>query len=187
MVRDLLDLLPFDADRHAEPSPVRAGVSRDGAVLSLQYVLRNPAQRWRLTAPRTAPARADRLWEHTCFEAFVAPEDSSVYWEIDLAASGDWNVYRFDGYRRGIRTDEHVLPPTVRATASPAGFLTLAATLDLTPLATIASSNLAVGLAAVLESQDGTLWYWALRHAAGRPDFHQRESFVVRLATKERA
>ena len=28
----------------------------------------------RLAIPRRAPsARADKLWEHTCFEAFIAP------------------------------------------------------------------------------------------------------------------
>jgi hypothetical protein len=75
----------------------------------------------------------------------------------------------------------------VRATGSPAGSLTIAATLDLTPLVPIASSPLDVGLAAVLESPDGTLSYWALRHAAGRPDFHHRETFVVRLAAEEGA
>jgi hypothetical protein len=185
-MRRLLDLQPFDADRQTEPTPLRAGVSCDGTVLSLQYVLRHPTERWRLAVPRAAPARADRLWEHTCFEAFLAPENSSSYWEINLASNGDWNVYRFDGYRRGMRIDEQAPPPVVRATGSP-GDLTLAATLDLTPLVTVASSRLDVGLAAVLESHDGTLSYWALRHAAGRPDFHHRETFVVRLAAEEHA
>jgi hypothetical protein len=40
---------------------------------------------------------------------------------------------------------------------------------------------LRIGLAAILEDLDGSLSYWALAHAPGRPDFHRRESFVLQL------
>jgi hypothetical protein len=38
-----------------------------------------------------------------------------------------------------------------------------------------------IGLAAVLETMDGDLGYWALSHPADHPDFHRRESFVFQL------
>ena len=32
----------------------------------------------------------------------------------------------------------------------------------------------------VVETRDGDLSYWALRHVAGRPDFHHPHAFAVR-------
>lgn len=38
-----------------------------------------------------------------------------------------------------------------------------------------------LGLAAVVEEDNGNLSYWALRHCAGRPDFHHPAGFVLEL------
>ena len=40
---------------------------------------------------------------------------------------------------------------------------------------------LRLALSAVVEADDGTLSYWALRHPPGRPDFHHADGFVLRL------
>ena len=46
---------------------------------------------------------------------------------------------------------------------------------------------LRLGLSAVLESPDGSLHYWALRHGhPGAPDFHDPESFTLRLGSDRR-
>ena len=49
--------------------------------------------------------------------------------------------------------------------------------------AVIASTGeaLQLGLAAVIESADGALSYWALRHPPGEPDFHHRDAFALAL------
>ena len=39
-----------------------------------------------------------------------------------------------------------------------------------------------LGLSAVCEARDGSLQYWALRHPAERPDFHDRRSFALAVA-----
>jgi len=41
--------------------------------------------------------------------------------------------------------------------------------------------GLRVALATMLEAIDGSLSYWALRHAPGRPDFHHRDGFALTL------
>jgi hypothetical protein len=43
------------------------------------------------------------------------------------------------------------------------------------------AGKVALGLAAVIEEQDGALSYWALRHPAGTPDFHHPEAFALAL------
>lgn len=177
----LLEMQPCRRAR-GEVSPVlRAAVERTGERLRLRYVLAGPLGRLRIPpAPGTA-TRADRLWEHTCFEAFLAPAGAAAYWELNLAASGDWNAYRFDGYRAGMRPEPRAVAPAIEVAHASCGTLTVHATVDLTRLRELTSTALDVSLAAVLEANDGTLSYWALAHASARPDFHRRETFVVRL------
>ena len=45
-----------------------------------------------------------------------------------------------------------------------------------------AGSALRLGLTAVIEDRTQGLSYWALKHAAEKPDFHRAESFQVALA-----
>jgi hypothetical protein len=53
-----------------------------------------------------AGGRADALWQHTCFEAFVAPEDAPGYHEFNFSPSLDWAIYRFSAYREGMSPAE---------------------------------------------------------------------------------
>jgi hypothetical protein len=160
---------------------LRAGLGREDGSLVLRYVLAGPASRIRLPSPATPATRADRLWEHTCFEAFLSPPGGEAYWEVNLAPSGDWNMYRFDGYREGMRPEPRALAPAVELERASCGTLTVRARLDLAAIAELVAGPLDVGLAAVLEANDGTRSYWAVRHATTTPDFHRRESFVGRL------
>ena len=49
------------------------------------------------------PERKDELWNTTCFEAFLRPQGSDVYFELNMSPSGDWAAYRFNSYRSGMR------------------------------------------------------------------------------------
>ena len=153
-----------------------AAPTDDGGLL-LHYRIRGGIDRLRLPAP--APAGpADGLWQHTCCEAFVAAVDAPEYREFNFSPSGQWAAYRFADYRERATGD---LPPAApqlefRRTA---GGCELLARLD--PALLPAGQALQLGLSAVLEAGDGSLSYWALAHAAQRPDFHLRAGFVLRL------
>jgi hypothetical protein len=175
-------LRAFRTAQEAPPADtaLRAGIRRCGSVLSLRYVVAGTVPiRW--PPPATAVTRVDRLWEHTCFEAFLAPRGGAAYWELNLSPSGDWNTYRFDGYREGMRPDPRAQAPAIGVEQASCGTLTVRATLDLGTMAELRAGPLDVSLAAVLEADDGTLSYWALRHTAVRPDFHRRDGFVLHL------
>ena len=45
----------------------------------------------------------------------------------------------------------------------------------------LADGVLSLGLSAVIEDDRGGLWYWALEHAPGKPDFHHRDAFALEL------
>jgi hypothetical protein len=178
----MLDLHPFD-ETAPTGAAVRAHAERAGSCLTLHYHLRPAAgDAWRVPRATSAPMRRDRLWARTCLEAFVCTDAGAAYWEINLAPAGHWNVYRFDGPRRGMRAETRVEPPVVeRSGDGETAPLALTATFDLGPIHELATAPLQVGLAAVTEAPDGRLAYWALRHRGPRPDFHDRDTFLVRL------
>lgn len=126
-----------------------------------------------------APRRKDRLWEGTCFELFLGTEDSGEYRELNLSPSGHWNIYRFDGYREGMREETAItsLPFDVRR--EPEALL-LTAEIDVGKLVP-ADQGLAAAVAAVISTIDGWKSHWAPTHPATRPDFHRREGFALIL------
>jgi hypothetical protein len=130
----------------------------------------------------TASVRADGLWRHTCFEAFVAAAGSPRYWEFNFSSSGAWAAYHFMDYRTGMSPVVEASAPVISSETGATDF-TLTATLDLGwLLRSQAEGGLRLGLTAVIEDRERGLSYWALRHGADKPDFHLAESFLVALA-----
>lgn len=140
------------------------------------------AQRLRCPAPALRPQRRDGLWQHTCFEAFVAEPGREAYWEFNLAPSGHWAVYRLARYRDGLEPDPSydALPFAVLLQPAEAGEITLELHCPL-PASLTSAAELVVGLTAVLEDQRGDLSYWALNHPGAAPDFHDRRGWILRL------
>ncbi|MDO9253331.1 MAG: DOMON-like domain-containing protein [Rhodoferax sp.] len=134
-----------------------------------------------LLPPPSAPGPADDLWQHTCFEAFVACDGEPAYREFNFSPSGQWAAYRFSAERVRDPSAEAAAP----AWAPELEFLEQPQSLDLQvwlprealPDAS-AGASLILGLSAVLETLDGQLSYWALHHPAERPDFHHRAGLV---------
>ncbi|MCS6925500.1 MAG: DOMON-like domain-containing protein [Candidatus Binatia bacterium] len=145
----------------------------------LIFVLDGDLTSVRIPAPRP-PGRADGLWQHTCFEAFLRYPGEPEYCELNFAPSGQWAAYRFQRYREGMSPVPEVQPRlTVGRTE---GRLHLEAVVHLQglPLGQ-PHSRLQLALAAVVEDVYGHLSYWALRHPPGRPDFHHPAAFALEL------
>jgi hypothetical protein len=128
---------------------------------------------------RTVSRRAERLWEHTCFEAFVAPASGASYLELNFAPSTQWAAYAFDGYRHGMRPLELARAPTVEV-AGTANELRVTADMELGGFAG-ASWPWRIGLSAVVEDRAGGRAYYALEHPHEKPDFHDAAAFTVLL------
>ena len=128
--------------------------------------------------PVTSPSRAQELWRHTCFEAFVRCPASEAYYEFNFAPSTQWSAYQFDGYRRGMRVASGVSPPAIEVQAIPKRF-TLQAALQLAQLSSLPrDTSWHLGLSALIEETSGRTSYWALAHPAGKPDFHHPDCFA---------
>ena len=159
---------------------ITASAERTGpGALRLAYAVGGDTAAVRWPAAGAGGGRADGLWRSTCLEAFVAPAGGAGYAELNFAPAGDWAAYRFSGPRAGMA--ELPCPPPVLTTEAGEGALRLTAEVDLSQAAAFLGRRWRVGLTAVIEDTTGRLSYWALRHPAGKPDFHHPDSFVLEL------
>ncbi|MBI5576943.1 MAG: DOMON-like domain-containing protein [Deltaproteobacteria bacterium] len=145
--------------------------------LSVRYDLFGKISELALAAPQPFPARKDRLWKGTCLELFLALTDSERYWEFNFSPGGDWNVYRFESCRTGMRdeTSYSSLPFHVRRETDA---LRLSVDLDI-GLIIPADNSIAAGVAAIVKPVTGETVHWALAHPNSRPDFHRRDGFML--------
>ena len=160
---------------------IQARVSRAaGGGLRLSFLLSGALSRVRVP-PRRAPVMSEGLWRHTCFEAFVAVENSSAYHELNFAPSGEWAVLAFRRYREREPLSTPVTTPQIAVTTT-RDHLELEVLVALDRLSpAYASAPLRLALAAVVEETSGECSYWSLHHPAGKPDFHHGDAFVLRL------
>jgi hypothetical protein len=134
----------------------------------------------------TSSGRTDGLWQHSCFEAFLKPQDAASYTELNFSPSGQWAAYSFAGYRQGMAD----LPLHGIACSSSMsqddgrGQLVVRAAI-LTADSPLLPCQLS--LSAVIEARDGTKSYWAVRHPPGKPDFHHPDCFALTLEAPDRA
>ena len=172
-------LSPFAPDPASAVSRIEVRIVRPApARLTLDYELVGDLARLRIAAPGpTGEARVqptDGLWRHTCMEVFVGAAAAGPYLEFNLAPDGQWAAYRFSGYRAGMAPLTGIGPPRIELRTQ-SDRLLLSAALELP--ADLAAVGLRLGLAAVVENDQGQLAYWALTHTSDRPDFHHAESF----------
>ena len=155
---------------------VAEAVRLSHARLQLRYRLDEDVAAVRLPAP-AAIGRGSRLWQHTCFEAFVGIAGDTSYQEFNFSPSAAWDAYSFASYRDGAPMGTDTPPPEIQVRGD-----TTALTVE-----TCISINLdrhavwRVALSAVIEHTDGRLTYWALHHPPGQPDFHHPSAFVLQL------
>jgi len=152
---------------------------RDAGELAITYVLTGDIRRLRI--PPLRPARsADRLWEHTCFEAFVGVTGKSEYYEFNFSPSGEWAVYAFRRYRESVPLVGDRVPEITVRSGENSLELDAIVRLDYVPLIQ-PRRTLRLALSAVIEENSGMLSYWALEHPAGNPDFHHPDSFALEI------
>ncbi len=176
-------LNPFDSTR-SHPFDLRARASWSSSfVLHLDFVLKADLREIKIPEPVDKPSRADNLWEHTCFEAFISLENASEYLEVNLSPSGSWNIYEFKSYR-GSRIEAEQLSCKPLVLRSKTNF-NVQIEVDLSSIGWIKNSkkdvDLLLGLTGVVELKNSIKSYCALTHKSEKPDFHRKESFILRL------
>ena len=172
-------LKPFPGEGNPAGLTIAGSIMRRADTLSVRCEVRGNLSKVSFPAGDEAPRRQGRLWEGTCFEFFLGAADSREYWEFNLSPSGHWNVYRFTGYREGMR-EEPAITSWPFAVRRDTGTLILTAEFNVGKIVQ-AGNDLAAAVAAVVETIDGGKSHWAILHPASRPDFHRREGFALTL------
>ena len=124
------------------------------------------------------PVFRDEIWQSCCFELFVQAPNKTDYSEFNFAPNGDWAAYHFDDYRKGMKKLS-IKQPNIQLVKSNEN-LDVIITLD---NLTNNMENSAIGLCVILESPEGKS-YWALKHCADKPDFHQKYCFLWQLEAR---
>jgi len=145
----------------------------DDLTLRLRYDVEGDISKLRVPQLSGQPGRADELWRHTCFEAFVR-DAGEAYREFNLSPSRMWAAYEFDGYRTGGRVAAGAAPEIASVEMDDADLMLLAHVRPGVPV-----RGARVALSTVIEDASGTMSYWALAHPAKKPDFHHPDSFTV--------
>ena len=172
MIRASLVLHP--ESRCDSVAGIEAHVVRSpSGILGLRYVVSGRIADVALPQPM-ASRRTDRLWEHSCFEAFLGDERGDGYAELNVSPSTEWAGYRFAAYRSGMK--EFAFPPPRIEAEAGAERLEVQVALRLN-----SSGRRRIGLSAVIEEKSGNKSYWALAHPPGGPDFHHPDCFALEL------
>ena len=181
--REPLALVPHPDHDGSPVHGVQVAVTRTSDALGLTYALEGDLAAVRIPAP-LAPSIVHGLWEHTCFEVFVAADGRPGYHEMNFAPSGAWAAFAFRDYRDGEPLNDTGLAPHIAVRREGGHRLLLDARVPLVKLApAYAAARLRLALTAVVEDARGGRSYWALRHPPGAPDFHHRDGFALVLET----
>ena len=170
----LLSLTPHPDDLCDAVARVDVEVVRRESLLDLRYVVTGRVEDVHLP-PFAEPRRADELWQHTCFEAFIREPGEDAYVELNFAPAGEGAAYRFARYRVG-RSDAATEPLEFATSLDGRYELRVSCLLDLP-----AQAPWQLNITAIVEETNGRKSYWALAHPPGKADFHHDDGFVLQL------
>ena len=178
-MRQALRLHPDSRCLAATRIEVEVARPRSGDLV-LRYVVTGNLADLRMPSV-TTPERADELWRHSCFEAFVRAGPDAGYYEFNFAPSTQWAAYRFSDYRSGMSVAGAIGAPHIEG-RSDGGSYELQAALELDRLPDLPGDIVwRLGLSAVIEEADGNISHWALAHPPGKADFHHSDCFTLEL------
>jgi len=128
------------------------------------------------------PSRKRGLWE-IVFRAFRCRQGLRSILGIQSSPSEEWNVFRFEHYRNERYADKLREEPLVASlpfrTQRQSGSFLLDVEFSLDKLIR-KDRLLEIGIGAIMKfNKDKT--HWALTRCGSVPDFHSRDSFIIKL------
>lgn len=176
-------LHPFSPGAAPQGLQISGSVERRPGALFITYIMAGDLERIVLPEPALSVSRRHELWRRTCFEVFFGTTGQNAYWEGNFSPSGHWNIYRFTDYRRGMAEEQRSGRPLCRRVTDKSR-LELSCGMDIHDLCPDREVIVA-GIACVVMETSGRLSYWAVDHCGARPDFHDRRSFLLQLASSD--
>ncbi len=175
-----LSLVPHPMTPCRALRAVDATINRRDGGLDVRFCAEGDLERIVWPAP-AGRRRVDGLWQHTCFEAFLASGDDRSYCEFNFSPSGEWASYAFTDYRDGMRKAREFAAPVLHQERAQDTYkLSVNQELGIPGLLK-EESVWRVAVSAVIEETGGEKSYWALIHPSEKPDFHHKGGFICLL------
>lgn len=174
-------LRPFSPGAAPQGLQISGSVDRRPGTLLITYIMAGDLERIVLPEPALSVSRRHELWRRTCFEVFFGIPGQTAYWEGNFSPSGDWNIYRFTDYRQGMAEEQRSDRPLCRVVTDKSR-LESAGSMDIHDLCPD-SEVLMAGIGCIVLEMSGRISYWAVDHCGAHPDFHDRRSFQLQLAS----
>lgn len=122
--------------------------------------------------------RFDKLWQKTCFEAFIKQKNSPKYFEINISNTRAWNVYEFQSYRAPQ-------PPSPFNGVEKINFNQTNNQISADIFFSgVDFTQVNASLCAVLVLKDGRTTFWSTKHVDSQPNFHHQDSFSLERKIK---
>jgi len=172
-------LKPFKHEDTSSDFNIAGKIGRDTGILIIRYELFGPLKELIIPISSDRHGRMDRLWKETCFELFLNINKTDNYWEFNLSPSENWNIYRFNAYRDGMREEKAFINLPFRVQTGPE-ILRLSLGFNVDKIVP-PDQAINVGVCAVIKDISSRTTYWALDHHGERPDFHRKDSFIIEL------
>jgi hypothetical protein len=172
----IFQLQPFFAKQPLPEITITSSCIRQDRQLQISYLLKGNLSQIVLPAMKNnSRERQNQLWQTTCFEFFLAIFNDPKYWEFNLSPTGDWNVYSFTNYRRGMK--EASISALTIETVGDSSSYQLSTKIDMRSLI-LEQNPLDLAITTVIEDVNHNLSYWSIIHPGNQPDFHRRDSFI---------
>ncbi len=173
-----MKLIPFSSSQLELSIEASLEAQSSGFLLSFEITGKNIDQV--LLSPKSPkPSRKNDLWKETCFECFFGVGNSKQYFEFNGSTSGDWALYSFDDYRKGMKEVETFQQPFMEKLEKTENVLSVAWRIPY--FTKLILQNASITSVIKFGAQADEVSYWALKHAGEKPDFHLRESYIHRF------
>jgi hypothetical protein len=182
--RQFFILRPFHGDAENAPNIQITGcIARGAEAIAINYQIAGKCAALDLPEVTGVRERRNFLWKATCFELFIKEMDAEEYLEINLSPAGHWNIYRFDGYRTGMREEMRIVAPAVHVDDKKPDAWNISTEIHINSIltASLPIQPIQVAVSVVIKTVMGHISHWALTHPGVEPDFHHRDNFVIRL------
>ena len=167
----MINLRPFNGEEL--PFKVQFLLDRQGSSIQFEFQVTDPNGLISWPENKQSRQRMNELWKETCFEIFLSEKNNDDYFEVNLTHQGNWNIYHFDNYRSPQppeETNQIELSSLVWDGHCLSG--QLKTKIDLRELDFSAT--------AVIKTKKNETVYLAAHHAGAKPDFHLRNSFIIK-------
>ena len=172
------ELSPFQAC--AEINFIRGSLLRSADRYHCRYAICGDLSHISWPRKTRQAGREGQLWQQTCFELFLARDTDETYLELNFSPSGNWNAYRFTGYRHGMKEAGGIDSVEITSKLEHHNRRRLDVKFNCHHNS-FNTSPLSVGISAVIENSAGRLCYFALCHPGDKADFHNRDIFKLKL------